>query len=863
VEVEQRGRRIEDLVRALTLEEKARLTAGADMWSTAAVERLGIPSFRLTDGPNGARGRSSPDAGEAGSRPQTSVCCPCGAALGATWNAELIQRVGAMLGEEARTKACRVLLAPTVNIHRSPLGGRNFECLSEDPLLAGKLAAAYVRGVQSRGVGTTVKHFVANDSELERNTMSSDVDDRTLREIYLLPFELAVREGGALGVMTAYNRLNEVFCSSHEQLLADILRGEWGFDGFVVTDWFALGSTAAAAQAGLDLEMPGPARFYGYPALAEAVRSGEVDESLVGAAAGRLLAVFDRLGAFQDPPDQEERSVDLPEHRALVREAAAEGMVLLKNDGVLPLDVGRGGKGLSKLAVIGPNADRAHITGGGSARVRPHYEITPLEALRDRLGDQVEVRHEAGCRIDRWTTPLGGPGLTAPDGRPGLLVELYAGHEMAGEVIQRAHPPESTFRLSGGQGLPAAFSARAVGRFTPQESGTHLFTLSQAGRARVLVDGQLLLDGFSSPPPPGHEFFGTGSQELTATAEVRAGQPVELSIEFSNEEAGAVSGVKVGCRRQDPPDLMDRAVALATESDAVVLVVGTSGEWESEGFDRSSMDLPGAQDELISQVLAANPNTVVVVNAGAPVTMDWADQTRAVLQVWFGGQEMSNALVDVLTGAAEAGGRLPTTIPLRLEHNPSFGNFPAEQSHLRYGEGVLVGYRWYEARHLPARFPFGHGLSYTSFVVGPPRLSSHEFTPGERLTIEVPVTNTGGRSGAEVVQCYVAPRAPRVSRPPKELKAFGKISLGPGETGEVRLELDHRSFAYWHPGDPDFGILSRRLAEQHPFRAGAEERPAEAAWVVDAGEYGLHIGRSSVDVAHLVPVTVTASAVIR
>jgi beta-glucosidase len=354
-----------------------------------------------------------------------------------------------------------------------------------------------------------------------------------------------------------------------------------------------------------------------------------------------------------------------------------------------------------------------------------------------------------------------------------------------------------------------------------------------------------------------------GSEEMTATAELVAERPVELAVEFSNQDSGMLSGVKVGCKRQGPADLMDRAVALAGEADAVVLVVGTSGELESEGFDRTSMELPGAQDELVSQVLAANPNTVVVVNAGAPVTMDWADQARAVLQIWFGGQEMANALVDVLTGAGEPGGRLPTTIPLRLEHNPSFGNFPAEQSHLRYGEGVLVGYRWYEARHLPTRFPFGHGLSYTNFVLGAPRLSSHEFNPGDRLTVAVPVTNSGDRPGAEVVQCYVAPRSPKVTRPPKELKAFAKISLGPGETGEVSFELDDRSFAYWYPGDRDFAALSRRLAEQHPLRPGSRERRTDPSWLVDAGDYELHIGRSSDDIAHVVPLTVAGSAAFR
>jgi beta-glucosidase len=350
---------------------------------------------------------------------------------------------------------------------------------------------------------------------------------------------------------------------------------------------------------------------------------------------------------------------------------------------------------------------------------------------------------------------------------------------------------------------------------------------------------------------------------MSATVDLVADQPVDLVIEFSNHGAGSLCGVKVGCRRQDPADLMDRAVEVAAASDAVVLVVGTSGEWESEGFDRESMDLPGAQDELIGQVLAANPNTVIVVNTGAPVTMDWADQARAVLQVWFGGQELANALVDVLTGAAEPGGRLPTTFALRLEHNPSFGNFPAENSHLNYGERLLVGYRWYEGRHLPTRFPFGHGLSYTSFVHGTPQLSSHEFAPGDRLTIEVPVTNTGSREGAEVVQCYVAPIGASLTRPPKELKAFAKVRLAPGETRSVTLELDDRSFAYWDTGDREYPTLRRRLNEQHPFRSAPIERRAEPSWVVEAGDYELHIGRSSADVAHVVPVRVSASSALR
>lgn len=820
-------RDVDALVAALTLDEKATLVAGADMWSTVPVERLGIPKVRVTDGPNGARGSSFLGSGTA-----TAVCVPCGSALGATWDPALVERVGAMLGEETRTKACRVLLAPTVNLHRSPLAGRNFECYSEDPLLSGTIAAGFVRGVQSQDVATTVKHFAGNDAEFERNTINSVIDERTLRELYLVPFELAVRDGGSLGVMTAYNRLNGPYCSEHEELLGGILRGEWGFDGFVITDWFANGSTVGSARAGTDLEMPGPGRCFG-PALAAAVGAGEIDESTVDAQVRRLLRVFDRVGAFDDDPEAEERSVDRPEHRALAREAAASAMVLLKNDGVLPFP-----GTVASLAVIGPNADRAQIMGGGSAALRPHHRTTPLEALRARLGDRVEVRHERGCDTDRSVAPIAGRSLTGRDGEPGFTLEAFAGHDCAGEVRFRTRREDGRLVFFGAPdpAVPEdAFSLRASARFTPPVSGRHTFTLVEAGRARLLVGGTVVIDGLSGPlPPRGEELFGMGSIELSATVDLVAGEPVDLVVEYASRDAIAIYGVKLGWSPPVVPDELERAVAAAAESDGVVLVVGTNDDWETEGRDRDSMDLPGGQDELIRRVTAANPNTVVVVNSGAPVTMDWADEARAVLQVWFGGQEMADALVDVLTGEAEPGGRLPTTFPEHVEHNPSFGNFPGEFGEVRYGEGLLVGYRWYEARGLPTRFPFGHGLSYTSFAFGAPQCSSPTFVPGDTLRLEIPVTNTGARRGAEVVQCYVAPVAPRVTRPPQELKAFAKVRLDPGATTTVTLVLDDRSFAYWEPSRTD----------------------APGRWRVDAGDYELRVGRSSTDITQRLTVRI-------
>ncbi|HEY2301938.1 MAG TPA: glycoside hydrolase family 3 C-terminal domain-containing protein [Acidimicrobiales bacterium] len=730
---------VEHLVTALTLDEKASLTAGADLWSTVAIERLGIPKVWMTDGPNGARGPSLPGEGSA-----VSTCVPCGTALAATWNPALIEEVGALLGGEARRKGCRILLAPTVNMHRSPLAGRNFECYSEDPLLAGKVAAAFIRGVQSRGVAATVKHFAGNEAESERMTVSSEIDERTLREIYLLPFELAVREGGTLGVMTAYNRLNGRYCSEQAELLTGMLRDEWGFEGVVMTDWFALGSTVGSARAGLDLEMPGPGRIFG-PALAAAVRAGQVEESTLDGQIRRLLTVMARVGCLDDAPaatpagarrspGAAPTSPTVPtgpdstrtgtaaglSPRALPRVAAAEAIVLLANNGVLPIDPTT----LRTVAVVGPNADRAQIMGGGSAALNAEHLITPLDAVRARLGDSVVVVHEPGCAVVRTTPPFG-----------------RAGPE----------PPR--------------------------------------------------------PPSP------------------------------------------------SDPELLGRAAAAVAAADIAVVVVGTDDTWESEGRDRASMALPGAQDELVRRLTEVDPNVVVVVNAGAPVSMDWAGRAGAVLQVWFGGQDMAEALVDVLTGATDPGGRLPVTLPERIEHSPAFGNFPGQNGRIRYGEGVLVGYRWYEARHLPVRFPFGHGLSFTSFVIGPPRSSSPAGTGTRPLVIEVPVTNTGRRGGAEVVQCYVEPAPARLPRPAKELKAFTKLWADPGQTVLARLELDDRAFAYWDPGDGAGAALRSRVPS---FLAGPDaiEHRARAGWYIDGGDYRLHIGRSSADIAHVITVTV-------
>jgi beta-glucosidase len=730
--------------------------------------------------------------------------------LAASFDPELAERVGAALAEEARSKGAHVLLAPTVNIQRTPIGGRNFECYSEDPHLAARIAVGYVRGLQGGGVAACVKHFACNDTEVERHTSSSEVDERALREIYLLPFEAAVREAGAWSVMAAYNRVDGIHCTEHERLLGQLLRGEWGFDGLVVSDWFAVRSTAASARAGLDLEMPGPPRHYGAK-LARAVRDGELPEATVDESVRRLLRLLARTGAFEAGAPREERAVDRPEHRRLVREAAAAGSVLLRNeDGVLPFDAAL----LRSLAVIGPNADVAVIQGGGSARVYPHYAVTPLEGIRARCGSAIEVVFERGCSNHR-----GVPVLVPPDG---LEVELFDGREAAGAPVlaQRAREGELLW-LAPPAPLSSdrPFSARVRARFTASVAGSHRFALTSAGRSRLRLDGRERIDNWTRPER-GTSFFGFGSREVTADLELRAGQSVALEIDFLHERPG-IAGLRCGCLAPEPADAMQRAVAAARAADAAVVVVGLNEDWEGEGHDREGLALPGRQDELIERVAAANPRTVVVVNAGSPVAMDWIEQVPALLQLWYPGQEGGNALADVLFGDVDPGGRLPLTMPKRLEDTPAFAHYPPRNGVMAYGEGLFVGYRGYDRDGVEPRFPFGHGLSYARFEYGALRLDRERVRAGEPIGVAVELENASARAGSEVVQLYVGEREPSSPRPERELRAFAKLRLAAGERRTLRFALEPRALAHWDA--------------------------VRRAWRAEPGEYEVAVGRSSRD----------------
>lgn len=733
--------------------------------------------------------------------------------------------MGVALAQEARTKGAHALLGPTINIHRHPLAGRNFECYSEDPLLSAELAVALVDGLQSRGVAATLKHFVCNDSEFERHSISSEVGERALREIYLPPFEAASRRAGAWALMTAYNRINGTYACDHEELVQGLLKGEWAFDGLVMSDWWGTQSTVAAANAGLDLEMPGPPRYFGAQ-LRAAVDAGHVSEATLDDKVRRLLRLALRTGAFADPTDAPEAVIDDPTHRLLIREAAAEAMTLLVNrDGALPLEPGA----LNTLAVIGPNAANLTALGGGSSRVEPHHLVQPLAGIGAQAGAKTAVRYEQGCRIDRVTPPLQ-RGL-----EDGARIDFFNNPDLAGApaLVRRVRRLEHLWLAGATPGeITGQYSLRATATFRAETSGMHRFTLTSAGLSRLFVDGALLVDNWMGWAR-GRSFYGRGSDEVGAEIALTAGEPHALTLEFQSPATSAMSGVVVGCREPEPANLMERAVALAAEADAALVVVGLNADWEREGADRVSLALPGRQDELVERVAAVNARTIVIVNAGSPVSMPWADRVAAILYVWYPGQEGGDAIADVVFGLRDPGGRLPTTFPLRVEDSPAHLTYPGEAGAVSYGEGVFTGYRGFHRRATAPAFAFGHGLSYTTFAIGAPRCDRTTFAAGEDVEVAVPLRNSGQRGGTTVVQVYVHDVASSLLRPDRELKGFAKVALGPGEKRDVRITLPARAFAAWDPRVHD--------------------------WVAEPGEFAILVGVSVEDIRGEITVTLAGT----
>lgn len=659
----------------LTLEEKASLTSGADFWTTKAVERAGVPAMMLTDGPHGLRKQAGASDHLGLNESVPATCFPPAVALGSSWDAELAERVGEALGVESVIEDVAVILGPGINIKRSPLCGRNFEYFSEDPIVSGVMGAGLVRGIQSKGAGSSLKHFAANNQETDRLRSSSDVDPRPLREIYLRGFERVIKDAQPWTVMCSYNRLNGVYTSEDPWLLTTLLRDEWGFEGLVVSDWGAINDRVVGLPAGLDLEMPS-SRGRTDAELVAAVRDGSLDEEYLDIAAGRILDLIRKVrarAAIAGP-------LDAAAHHTLAREAAGRSIVLLRNEGgLLPLSPAR------QVAVIGAFAANPRFQGAGSSQINPTRLDSALDGIRAVAGDSVS--YSAG------------------------------------------------------------------------------FPLGSADTA-------------------------------------------------------------------DPVALRDEAVAAASAAEVAVLFLGVPAEEESEGFDRTHIDLPAAQLELVDAVLAVNPNVVVVLSNGGVVALPFADRVPAILEGWLLGQAGGSATADVLYGAVNPSGKLTETIPLRLEDNPSYGNFPGELGHVRYGEGILVGYRWYDAKKLEVAFPFGHGLSYTTFGYGDATAS---LTASGDVIVTVPVTNTGSVAGREVVQVYTSLADSVVQRAPRELKGFAVVALEPDETTTVEVTLRRSELAYW-----DVRV---------------------DGWVVEGGEYVVEVGASSRDLRSRTSVLIEGESV--
>ncbi|KAI0886969.1 beta-glucosidase [Annulohypoxylon maeteangense] len=811
---------IGDTLSKLTLDEKIELISGADFWCTKAVPRLGIPSLRMSDGPNGVRGSRLFNGVPA-------ACTPCGTGLAATWDVDAIRTIGQMMGTEAIAKGASLLLGPTVNIQRSPLGGRGFESFSEDPVLSGKMASSIVQGIQSTGVVSVIKHFVGNDQEEQRQKSDSIIPERALREVYLLPFQIAEKEARPKGYMTAYNRVNGIHVSENPRFLQEILRDEWGFDGIIVSDWYGTYSVAEPINAGLDIDMPGPTRWRA--GLAKlSVNSSKVSKRALDQRIRAILKTVDRVASLKLEENVTEGTVDTPETAKKLLDVASSAIVLLKNDrNVLPLDKGR------TTAIIGPNAKFAAYSGGGSASLRPYYVVTPFDGVQTHIQS---LKYALGATAYK-KLPMLTSITKAPNGAPGMEMRIYAEpHSVKDRIpIEKFNIDNSSCFLNDYKhpNIPSnLFYVEVEGAITPEIDAEYLFSLTVNGSGRLYVDGEEVVDN-ETTQRPGDSFFGSGTAEEIGSKHLVRGQKYNVLVQFGTAptskiaKGGAtqmgVGGLQIGgCAKTDPTVLLEEAVAVAQSVDQVILCVGLNSEWESEGWDRANMDLPPGSDALVEAITAANPNVVVVNQSGTPVTMPWVEKVPAIVHAWYGGNETGNAIANVLFGVTNPSGKLPLSWPVRLEDNPAFINTRIDGGKVLYGEGVHVGYRWYEKIKRDPLFAFGYGLSYTQFKLENLAINDNpeDSSDAATVTISIDATNIGSQDGSEVVQVYVAHQTTTVQRPLKELKGFSKVHLSTGETKSVTIQLDKKyACSFW-------------------------DESADS-WVLEQGTYHVLVGNSS------------------
>ena len=786
-------KRVNELIGKMTLDEKISLLAGVG-FDTVEIKRLGIPALRMTDGPAGVR------TGQATSFPSP-------VALAATFDPEMVYAVGKAIAQEAKAKGKNVLLAPCVNIQRTPFGGRNFESFGEDPYLAARMAVGYIKGVQSENVMATVKHFAANNQEVNRMTIDAKVDERSLHEIFFPAFKAAVQEADSWAVMSAYNKLNGYYASENHFLLTDILKNKWQFNGLVMSDWGAVHSTVPTLKHGLDLEMPTDV-FLNKSAVRKALEDKQITESDIDSMIhGTLTAMI--LSGIMDGKGSGPGSLDTPEHRDIALKAARESIVLLQNKlNVLPLDANK----IKSIAVIGPNAAVARIGGGGSAEVKPFAAVSPLDGIKRAVG-QIRVDHASGMDVLDDTTPVPSENLRTPDGSSnGLAAEYFDNMTLDGPPRLTRIDPQLDFHWATGapaDNIPAdKFSNRWTGQLVASVSGRYAISLASNDGGRLFVDDKLVVDVWGDH----------ATLKGSTVVELKAGEPRKIRVEHYENigNADLVLGWKLLAE-----SAMDKAVDAAKNADAAVVFVGLSDAVEVETRDRKELGLPTEQEDLIRAVAKANPKTVVVVTSGGPVTMaNWVGQVPAVIQAFYYGEEGGSAIADVLFGKISPSGKLPATFLKRWEDSPAYGRYPGDGKAVSYDEGIFVGYRWFDKNNIEPDFPFGHGLSYTTFNYS--NLKLFPGKDGSTVTAQFDIENSGGRDGAEATQIYIQDVESSVPRPAKELKGFQKLFLKAGEKKKISIPLDFDAFAFYDT--------------------------AKRSWVAEKGEFKVLVGSSSRDI---------------
>jgi len=806
--------RIDELLSRMTLDEKISLCHAGSKFAVAPNARLGIPELWMSDGPHGVRYEVCRDSWDAVDTDEDrSVYLPTGTALAATWNPELAHLFGTVLGAEARRRGKDIILGPGINIIRTPLCGRNFEYYSEDPLHIARMVVPTIQGIQSQGVAACVKHYAANSQELNRHEVNAEMDERTLREIYLPGFRAAIVEGQCWTAMGAYNLFRKQHCCHNEYLVNGILKGEWGFDGCYISDWGGTYNTEEAARYGLDIEMgtnkPYDEYFLARP-FREAIERGELDQALLDDKVRRVLRVMFRVGLFDEKRPAGETNT--PKHHQSTLAIAHEAIVLLKNEGeILPLDRNR----IKRLVVIGNNATALHGSGGVSSGIKAYYEVSPLQGLRDRLGGSVEITYFQGYPTSDIVAELINPeylGFADEEaGSRGWKGIYFADHDFQKEAFRRADS-SLDFNWESASPVPEAppglYSMKWEAVLTPPESGTYEFIVQESMQGSLFVDGRVIV-----------QWSDMGLETVCKAVEFEAGKSYKLQVELRPNytapyfKLGWLPPWSKRIQKNDPA-MMDAV----KNADTVLFFGGLNHQYDLESLDRKDMAMHEGQNKLIARVAECNPRTVMVLIGGSPVEMPWADKVPAIVQMWYAGMEGGHAIADILLGDVNPSGKLPMTFPAALADSPAhaLGDYAADVCH--YSEGIFVGYRWFDARGIKPLFPFGHGLSYTSFALSNFKVDKHE----ANVQVSLELSNTGHRPGAEVVQIYVGqPQCP-VERPVRELKGFAKVFLQPGETRLVQIDLSRDAFAYWSvekngwnvaPGEfvIEAGVSSRRI----------------------------------------------------